>query len=149
MRRMQDMQAGCASRSCTWTMHAARTSCVTLTIQCHGLYTCTIQCLIYTYTIQCCALYTYTIQCHVQQIHIDASDIHTLPHIAIHPSATYISLLIPRSAITLEGIRKLRLELFRNFRKFALTFQFQRFQNLKRVLGSNRNLNFSQRDQCY
>ena len=32
-------------------------------------------------------------------------------------------------------IRKFRLELFRNFRKFALTFQSQRFQNLKRVFG--------------
>ena len=49
----------------------------------------------------------------------------------------------------LEVIRKFRLELFRNFRKFALTFQFQRFQNLKRAFASNRNLNFSQRDQCY
>ena len=47
---------------------------------------------------------------------------------------------------TLEGICKHRL--FR-LGKFALAFQFQRFQNSKRVFASNRNLNFPQRDQCY
>jgi len=40
----------------------------------------------------------------------------------------------------LEGIRKFRLELFRNFRKSALTFQSQSFQNLERVFGSSSQL---------